>query len=268
MTEQPIVLTDPARELAELCGALEQLTDRAGETHLADNFDVKAWSPEFFQIVFTIVERCALLQRIVEDLELDDDLKAEVITHIGRVMDAFSAKSMKAAWKAHGNERIGPVHVGPIKAISGLVRQRVAYRKLSEEELAELQEEVAKLLEWLYDHQLSEQDFIRQALIDGLEHFQFRVTRLRWLGWGYTLDSLREVIAAYMLLERGIDPQASPDAQALLRKVGAVIKNVYEKVGVVKGVAETGDWLLRAYGAGSLVYQSNPQSIAGLLGAG
>jgi hypothetical protein len=144
----------------------------------------------------------------------------------------------------------------------------VAYRKLSEDEVAEIESEVSALVEWLNEHQLSEQDFLRQALLDGLCEFLFRVRNLRWLGWGYTLDSLRDVITAYMFLQRGeLSPASAPDAEAMLQHVGATLKSVYAKVGTVKKAAETVNWLLGAYGAGTLVYNEARPFIAGLLGS-
>lgn len=268
MTQEAIVLTDPARELAELCGPLQVSNDKAGEVFLAERFQVKVWSPEFYQIIFTIIERCALVQRIITDLDVDDDYRAELITRVSVIMNAFSANAMKNGWSAYGQQQVSEVNVGPLKAISGLVRQRVAYRKLTVEEVDAIQDEVITLLAWLNEHQLAERDFIRQALIDGLEHFKFRLSRLQWLGWGYTLDSLREVISAYMLLERsGADPATNPDAAAVLQKVGGLVKDVYKKVSAAKEVSETGDWLLKAYGVGSLVYQAGKPLLAGFLGS-
>jgi|GEM_PF-1096471 len=261
-----VPLTDPARELAELCTALQAESAQSGEKFLAEHFTVVPWSREFFEIVFTITERCGMLQDIVGDLGIDEDFQAEMVAHVSAIMAAFSAQAMRAQWKDFGNKKLSPVNVGPLKALSALVRQRVAYRRLEETELAEILSQTANLLEWLEEHQLEDQDFIRQAMIDGVERFQFRLERLSWVGWGYTLDSLRDVIAAYMLLEReGIDPQTHPNAAAILKKVGGVIQAVYQKVATAKDMAETGDWLLKAYGAGSLVYQAGRPLIAGLL---
>lgn len=263
---QSIALTDPARELAELCGALQVTTNKSGETFLAERFEVDPWSRDFFEVIFTITERCGMLQGIVAELEIDDDFRTEMIANVQTIMTAFSAQAMRAQWKDYGLARVGSVHVGPLKALSASVRQRVAYRKLSADELEEILQDTGALLAWLKEHQLEDEDFIRQAMIEGLERFQFRLARLSWLGWGYTLDSLREIVAAYMLLERkGIDPQDNPNAAAILKKVGGVIKSVYQKVAAAKDVAETGDWLLRVYGAGSLVYQTGRPLIAGLL---
>ncbi|HBY43108.1 MAG TPA: hypothetical protein DEH03_05380 [Brevundimonas sp.] len=241
----------------------------AGETFLAEKFGVQPWSKDFFQILFVIAERCALLQSIVETLEIDDDYRAGLVANIADIMEAFSSGSTRNPWQNYGYTKVGEVNVGPLKAISGLVRQQVAYRKLSDDEIAELEEQVAALLTWLQEHQLAEQDFIRQSLMEGLEHMRFRMARLTWLGWGYTLESLREVIAAYMLLERsGVDPTQNPEAAAMLQKVGAVIKTLYEKVSAAKSVAETGDWLVRAYGAGSLMYHTGKPVVRALIGTG
>ena len=268
MADSEIILTDPARELAELCGTLQVATSQTGEKFLADCFQVEPWSREFFQIIFTIVERCALLKEIVAKIDLDEDLRGEILNHIDTIMSAFSATSMKTKWTDHGLANVGAVAVGPIKAISGLVRQQVAYRKLSSDEIGDILGQVDTLIEWLEDHQIAESDFIRQGLIEGLEHFSFRLSKLQWLGWGYTLDSLREVIAAYMILERsGASAQANPDAAAVLQKVGLLVKGIYEKVAAGKGIVETGDWLIRAYGVGSLIYQGQPVARA-LLGNG
>lgn len=263
---QTVVLTDPARELAELCTSLQAETGKAGEIFLAGRFGVQPWSREFFEIIFTITERCGVLESIVGDLDLDEDFRAEMVGIVNAIMVAFSAEAMRAQWKDYGLKHISPVQIGPLKALSVSVRQKVAYRKLDDEALEEILVETETLLGWLKEHQLEEQDFIRQAMIDGLERFQFRLTRLQWLGWGYTLDSLREIIAAYMLLERGgVDPQTNPNSAAILKKVGTVIQSVYRRVTVAKDVAETGDWLLKVYGAGSLVYQAGRPLIAGLL---
>ena len=266
MINRAITLTDPARELVELCESLQVNTGTSGEALLAAKFDVPEWSPEFFQIVFTIVERCSLVKRLIEDLEIDDDYKEEMADHVSIIMRAFSADAMKQGWASFGYSRVSAVHVGPLKAISGLVRQKVAYRRLSEEELNELQSEVATLIEWLSTHQLAEQDFVRQALIEGLNHLNFRMRRIQWLGWGYTLDSLREVIAAYMLLERGgINKQDNPDAAAVLQKVGTVIKSVYDKVQTAQSITKSADWIARAYTAGSMIYAGKPV-VTALLG--
>lgn len=269
MTDEIIVLTDPARELADLLTVLQSgNVHMQGDQFLATHFGVTAWSQDFYRIIATIMDRLSELNAIVAGLPLDDDFRAEMVGHVSEIATAFSPNGFQNAWQSFGADKLNARNVQPLKGMSGLVRQQFAYRKLTEEELAELTGAVAELIEWLSGHQLAQQDFIRQALIEGLEHLRFRLSKFRWLGWGYTLDSLREVIAAYMLLERqGSTPQDNPDAEAVLAKVGAVIKAVYAKIQTAKTAVETGDWLLKAYGATALAQHALPM-IKGLLPGG
>jgi hypothetical protein len=229
---------------------------------------VEAWSQDFYRIIATIMDRLVDLEAIVAKLPLDMDYRNEMVGHIKDIATAFSPNGFQNPWQNFGIDKLSARNVQPLKGLSGLVRQQIVYRKLSDEELAELEGMVRDLIGWLNSHQLAQHDFIRQALIEGLEHLSFRLSKFRWLGWGYTLASLREVIAAYVLLERqGSTPQDNPDAEAVLAKVGAVIKAVYAKIEIVKKVAETGDWLLKGYGAATLAHHALPV-ISGLLPSG
>lgn len=266
MPDERITLTDPARELAELLTSLQAgNVTVAGGQFLAEKFEVEAWSQDFYRIIATIMDRLSALTAIVAELPLDEDYRTEMVGHVDDITTAFSPSGFQNAWQSFGAEKLSARNVQPLKGLSGLVRQQIVYRKLSDEELAELVGTVGELIEWLSSHQLAQQDFIRQALLEGLEHLRFRLAKFRWLGWGYTLDSLREVIAAYMLLERqGSTPQDNPDAEAVLAKAGAVIKAVYAKIQTAKTAVETGDWLLKAYGAATLAQQALP-TIKGML---
>lgn len=266
MSEKPAVLTDPARELAELLTVLQGGNPNLqGDVFLAGHFGVDAWSQDFLRIIATIMDRLIELKMIVAELDLDDDYRAEMVGHVEQVASAFSLHGFVNPWSAIGAKQVSPHNVQPIKGLSGMVRQRIAYRKLSDEDLIELAAMIDELTGWLSKHQLTEQDFIRQALLEGLQQLRFRLEKFKWLGWGYALDSLRQVIGAYMMLERqDLDPQVRPDAAAMLVKTGAAIKAVYEKMQVVKGMTETGDWLLKAYGTLALVHQAFP-GISGLL---
>ncbi len=144
-----------------------------------------------------------------------------------------------------------------------MIRPHQSYPKLDDAERDDLLAAVDQLLHWLNEHQLAEQDFIRQALIDGLTRFRFRLARIQWIGWGYTLESLREVIGAYFALERGtpIDGSAT-SAQAALKLVRDLVATVYEKTKFAKDVIETGEFMLKAYGATTLVGNAIPHVVA------
>jgi len=125
---------------------------------------------------------------------------------------------------------------------------------------------VQRTLGFLRDHQLERQDFIRQALIEGLEQFIFRLERLRWLGWGYSLEALKDVIGAYFALERGFDTEGGDQIMdATLRKVAGALRSIYSKAGAAKDVVETSDFFLKAYGAAAIYLNTSSGGVSGLL---
>lgn len=256
-------ITDPARELAEVCEALSQNVDQRGYSFLASQFNVDPWSAEFFQILFCIMDRINYVEMLVGGLNVDEDVKAELISCLRTMRSAFGENSLSGNWRASGGpDYLKHEYSRPIKALSGQVRAVAPVPKLDVRERDELISQLDELLTWLSSHQLAEQDFIRQALIDGLKQFRFRLEKMRWVGWGYTLAGLRDVIGAYLALERGSLQIENSTHAAILKKVGELIKSAYSKLGAVKEMSERGDFILRAYGAYSLVAQSG---VAGLL---
>lgn len=258
-------LTDPARELADICTRLSSHSDKVGSAFLSEQFNVPQWSTEFFQIIFLFSKRADELIAILPELSIDADYKEEFSTHIRGIQQAFSPNGLNNQWTHSLQSYINPANVNSVKALSGVVRPIYAYPKLSETEQAEVVAEVDELLEWLTTHQLRERDFIRQAIIDGVMQFRFRLERIGWLGWGYTLDSLRDVIGAYLALEKGTpDLQSAPDAEAVLRKTAAWAKQVFDKVGGVREAAGDVAFMVLAYEQVVKVAQGKA-GIAGLL---
>lgn len=242
-------LTDPARELADICNRLRNKDESSpGSQVLASIFEVSGWSVEFYELVFTILKRIDQLKLIVGSLaDVDLDIRDQAIVHLDTIARAFSQEGLNNQWKHASTHLISPEHVNPIRMLSSEVRRVHPLPQLTADDLKELVASVDELLGWLREHQINEQDFIRQAIIEGLEGFRFRVERVSWVGWGYTLDSLRNVIGAYLALDRGIDPTQQPDGKAVLLKVEALLKIVFEKVGVVKDTFEKTNWLIEGY---------------------
>ncbi|WEX88584.1 hypothetical protein PZN02_001078 [Sinorhizobium garamanticum] len=258
-------LTDPAKELAELCQRLSLPNKSRGDVYLASQFGVGPWSSDFYRIVFSIVERVDFVARIIEALDLDDDIKAEAQQSLEHIKNAFGQTSLMNTWNTagYGYALLGPENARAIKMLSSQVRQKVSYPKLSNEDVENLLVEVGELEKWLAEHQLHEQDFIRQAIIEGVSQFKFRLERLSWLGWGYTVSSLRDVIGAYYALHSTVPKDNSaPVAEALLGKVQALVRKVYQKASTTKDIYETGEFMLKAYGAYSIAL---PNGISGLL---
>ena len=258
-------MTDPARELVDLCLSLSKSTNKRGDKFLSESFGVDAWSPEFFQIIFAISQRIEYVRSLVLTLNMDEDIKEDAIRHLSTIRQAFSPNGLNNQWDHAVKSFIDPVNVQPIKMLSSEIRKICPYPKLDDAERTELLEQVGELRSWLENFQLKEQDFIRAALLEGIKEFEFRLARLQWLGVGYTLQSLREVIAAYMALERGApDLSAAPDADAILRKVKSITLKLFEKLNFAKDVVDTGDFVLKAYLV-TTTYLAAPTVVSGLL---
>jgi hypothetical protein len=261
------IVTDPARELVELCEKIAVESNLIGDEFLADHFRVEPWSKNFFQILFCISERIDFLIEIIKSLDHDEDFKQDAVAHVSAIKGAFRRQALQTPWQMQHGEA-GPrflrrEYISALKMLSPQVRQKVSYPKLDRADIDQIKEEVKTLLGWLQEQQLMEHDFIRQTIITGLESFAFRIDRIEWLGWGYTLESLREVIGAYYALQGNIPhDNSAPVAEALLRKVEVLVRNVYEKASIAKDAVETGEFMLKAYGAYNLIL---PQGISGLL---
>lgn len=259
-------ITDPAHEFATLCTLIRPPSPKSGVEHLANIFKVEQHSHEFYEIIFSIIDRAWSLKSMLTQIDNAAHVAPIFERHIDNTLNAFRLTHLPGEWRSHGAPFLEDQNVSPIFALSAIIRPVISYPSLSDEERASLSEEVGTLIGWLEGHQIGEMDFIRQALIDGLHQFQFRLDRLNWLGWGYTLQSLRDVIGAYMALERGIDGNVeNTTIEAMKLKVWEGIQKIYSSVGVAKDVYERGDFILRAYGAASIVANAKSGGIMGLL---
>lgn len=257
--------TDPARELSDLIRGLNLSANKPFDSELARNLGVDPWSSDFYQIVFTISARIDELIALTDELPLDEDHRVETKDNLRVIREAFGPNGLRNASSHARDHYLSSTQVGPLTALSGLVRSVRLYPKLDDDEQAELLAMIDELIIWLFEHQLSEQDFIRQALLDGLHQLRFRLERIKWLGWGYTLQGLRDVIAAYFALERGFPQNGSnPPAQAMLKLVGEFTQNFLKKAGFAKETIELGDFMLKAYGTVQLLL-AGQTTVVGLL---
>ncbi|PZO67844.1 MAG: hypothetical protein DI498_02380 [Paracoccus denitrificans] len=250
MSDSRIVVTDPAREFVELLVELRSGDAQLnGADFLASHFQVKAWSQEYFRVLGALMDRLAELKSIVKGLNIDDDYRENFIANIESIEQIFTPSAFQNQWGHFGSDLLSEEHVGPLRGLSPIIRQTISYQKLSDAELEELLVSIIELTSLLSDLQSEDALFLRQALIEGLNKLRFRLERLKWLGHGYTLEALKEVIGAYIALERQFEHTAeNPDAEAVLRGAKAFIRTAYQKVSGLKDVVETGDFILRAYG--------------------
>lgn len=257
--------TDPAAELAQLLDSLKGNANVRGGQYLAGNFSVEEESFEFYQIVFSIIQRIEGLRQLIEKLDGFEHLRSDMENHLQAIKGGFTSNSLQNPWDRWGNGHVNPTNIQPIKMASAFIRTQVSYPELSETERAEVVAIANEVLEWLRSHQIEDNDFIRQAIIDGLEAFVFRMERLKWLGWGYSVESLRSVVTAYFALERGfVDEAATPNTGAAVKKLSAGLRKIFEKVGVAKDIIDRADFMLKAYGTLMLAVQANA-GIAGLI---
>jgi hypothetical protein len=239
--------TDLALDLAELCDRLNVHTSEAGDQFIADLLSVQPWSSEFFQIIFSIINRALALEQLLKGIITNPAVLSDATSHLAHIKGAFDKASLTATWTTRGRSLVSPEHSSPIRMLSPALPSGSRYPKLTPEEADELRALVNQLLSWLRRLQLSERDFIRESLIEGLEQFQFRLVHLEWFGWGYTIQSLRDVILAYLTLERGVDPQASPDAAAVLKRLSVLFRRVYQYGSAGKDATDTANWAIACY---------------------
>lgn len=256
-------ITDPASELARLLDSLNGNTGVSGSRYLAQNFNVEEESFEFYQIIFSIIKRIEDLKILIRNLEGFEHLQQDMENHLNALKNGFTASSLQNQWDRWGTGHINPTNIQPIKVASAFIRTYISYPNLNDEEREEVIGIAEEMLQWLRSHQIEDNDFIRQAIIDGLEAFVFRMQRLKWLGWGYSVESLRSVVTAYFALERGfVDDASMPSTEATLKKLYAGLAKVFEAVGVAKEFVECSNFILKAYGALTLSIQAKSGVVA------
>ena len=263
-----MALTDPARELAFTLaliasGGPEQLDER-----ICQLTDVQEWSADFFKVTFYLIDRFDLLLRETAMLTLDDDIKNDALDSIHSMRSVFASKEMFKQKTMQIESRITGSNATVLKMLSGLIRERFCYHRLETHEQDLIISEVSELTVWLNKIQSEEKDFIRQAIIDGLTEFEFRLKRLHWFGSGYPIESLRDIIHAYLALEgaKGLSENGKELSDAILLKTKLFLKKVLEIVELAKDNTERADWMLRAYGAVSAL-NDGAVTISGLLGS-
>lgn len=258
--------TNPASEFASVCRQLGQQVQQTGVEWLASQFETAPWSEDFYRVLFAIVQRGHYLMKLVDEIQEAAPIATEAKVHIAEVLKAFRAESLAGNWRDTSRNYLNGANVNPIGMLAGVVQPHICYKSLDNEKVTELLDDVSQLIGWLQDQQISERDFIRQALLEGLKEFQFRLIRLRWLGLGFALNGLKDVIFAYMALERGfVDDGSMPIIDALLKKTETILKSVYSQSGFAKDIVERGDFLLRMYGATSMFIDATSVGSVALL---
>lgn len=257
--------TDPLRELVDLCELLRRETSDTGAVFLATQFELAPWSTGFLQIIAAIGSRFDQANELLHEVMPDPELRTEALSYLGQLRGAFTGPGLVHAWGSQFNGSLAPINTKTLRMLSPLVGAKYQIPKLSKQEADELLAEVNEVTSWLNDLRLRDHDFLREALIEGLTGFTFRLCHLRWVGWGYTLGGLRDVIGALLALEK-LDqgPAETPEIQVILQRATGLVKSVFEKASTIKEGIEITRLLVEAYGALRLV-ASGGSMVAGLL---
>lgn len=257
--------TDPARELVNVCEKIAFPNKQPGYKFVAQTFEVEPWTYEFHEIIFCIAQKIEQVQKISFKLSLDKDIIEDARNHLSQIGQAFSSSTLSEPWHSNGAKLLGKENLQPIKMLSGSVRLVIKYPKLSEEEVKKTLDDVIDLLDWLIEHQEKESDAIRQTIIEGFERLKFRLEKFSWLGWGYTSDSIREIVGAYLILNE-IAPDTSNDQnlyRAMAMRIRGFLEKTNDRISTIKKIHDNGNFILKLYASGHFLNDAN--FLAGLL---
>lgn len=248
--EEPTQFTDFALELAEAFNELKHPANEIGATHLASKFEVAPWSPEFMLILVSIRERIIALQTYASTAPAPDLVRSTILGGLSTATEAIGINSLNRPWKEIGSPSMASC-VGNIALFSPTVQQVIKYPKPTPDEIKSVIAEADNLLEYLALLQLTDGDFCRQATIEGIRMFRFRLAYLKWLGANYSRVGLQSVAGAGLALAtfNGQSATNSNNAEAVQRVIGFV-KRSYETLHTTKEVTETADFLVKAFAAG------------------
>ena len=247
------LVTDPARELAEIAERLTRSTKAVGEKFLADQFGVSAWSTDFVKIITCILERADLVTEIVRTSDMDDDHKANALNDLRQFKTGFTGNSLRQPWNNAGNGLTAMKdHGRPIQYLSTIVRQKVCYPKLTDDEVSELLGLIDAYVEELGANG-DAPEFVKQAILDGLAMFRFQLDRVGWMGSGYALAAFREVMLACEFASRQFRDADEFDGEAALRGLRTIVSKFREKVDAARGWTESAEAVWKWYQVGSSV---------------
>jgi len=262
-------LTDPIRELMDFAEIFTGVVKGHSESQVllaSVQSQIKIPASVFSEVISDTHNRLDVIEEIIPQLEeVDPDLRESALGALAKIRNLIEfcpyVINVGDARKA-----MSLSSTAPLRALSPIVRTRIAYPRITREERQIAQAEIAQLISWLEEHELHDKDFIRQALLVGLRRTNLRLSWFGWFGWIGTLASLREVVAAYMSLESmATTPGTNPDAEIVLRKTRAMISVVFDKLKVAKDVADVGAYGVAAYAILTKAAMPAMTHVAGLL---
>lgn len=192
------LVTDEVAELAELSFfLLETNGHSSGAVILAQEFETQAWSTDFYFLIGHILRRAENLKKHIAQLGLDDGRQDRAIGHVEAWQEGFKPDRLSDAWNNSTSTRAALSRCSQFEMLSDSVRRIAPLPKVSDDDRARLLTISTELLRELDALQGQESEFLRQVMIEGLEQLQYRLLRLRWLGWGYTREAIDRLLMLY-----------------------------------------------------------------------
>ncbi|MBW6398796.1 hypothetical protein KPL78_13110 [Roseomonas sp. HJA6] len=144
------------------------------------------------------------------------------------------------------------------------LRKAYAYDFLEETEVSELINIIDEFLNLLENRQTDDLDFCRQAMIDGLIEFKFRLEKLKWLDHGYAVESLRNVVAAYFVAKETIRQSPDFDEKSIMREIEMNFIKIFKILKIGKDAVDITRMIITGAVSLYLLTQNAPR-IAGYL---
>ncbi|MEG3180427.1 hypothetical protein [Sphingomonas sp. LT1P40] len=238
-------LTDPARELADLAERIKATSKKRGDAYLAEMFDVDTHDANFARIITCILERTELVESIVEKSTMDSDHQETVLAELVRFRQFFTPAQLANHW-LQGSQGEFTGCIRALQLLSPMVRNHTSYPRLSAAEVSEFIGLIDAYLGEIRENQ-DLPNLVRQSISDGMYAFRFQLQEIGWLGSGYALAAFRQIMMSCELIQRDIQGQHNPDAEAALRGLATILKQFKAKVDEATGWTDTGQSVFSAY---------------------
>ncbi|MBM6577136.1 hypothetical protein KCP91_12205 [Microvirga sp. SRT01] len=231
-------ITDPARELSEISGFFAIQSSLTADQIIQQSTGIEPWSTDFLKLILCIHERADVLTKVIPLSSLDDDLVVKALEDISSIKDAFTPKKLRiASNQASSTAAVLKEHGRSLQYLSATVREKINYPRYTDEEVTEF----IGLVDAYLNELAASNDVplvVRHSLGDGMSLLRFRLQHVKWLGSGYALASLREIMEVYDRAAANDDLMSNPDAEAFVRGFGAIVARL---VAVTKSATEYKD---------------------------
>lgn len=244
--------TDPASELAVVCQILSADYQHSAADFLALTFETTAYSREFFKVLFVIMEKIDELINIVDEIPIDISFIVTAKSMINEIALPLNPAGLQSSWNSGRSTRISAQKHFSLGMLSGYVKEKIRYPKLSEQESNELSIILDDLKSAIAQTDLNEVDFVRDAAINYIEESKFIVKRLHFFGWRYGIYSLKELVLLYFAVENMTKmPECSPQVIAFHQRLGAGLERLNQGFKVGRDWKDNFGILAISYGAGA-----------------